>query len=314
MNSNLNEILDAVNNTNELISKTSEKSAVPGSYKIGKNWENRQNTRERLEELKSLCYRKDDLTYFPSLFLSHCLPARQTEGYQRINGDIIMSVNAPKSVPYGSLARAFLAWAVTEAKRNDSRFLRIGLFTHWVMEVTGYRSVSGGPNGSCERLRNQVGYFMESDFYLKEWDYERRQFTIIESAVLETNGVITLSKEFFETQCLKGAVPVRTDLMRALQGHCSLFDATLWANWRAESLYQKGIETARIPWHYAYNQFGHGFMFFKRGIVNFKSKFRKNIDLLLMYRPHMGIRHSDSHLIISQFPLDVPARPRGKPG
>jgi hypothetical protein len=85
---------------------------------------------------------------------------------QNINGKSVMR---SLGVPYGSYPRVALIYLLSQAVLNKSRDVYLGRnFTEWMRRL-GYQTVSYGPRGSANRMREQVDRLLACEWQIR-WD------------------------------------------------------------------------------------------------------------------------------------------------
>jgi hypothetical protein len=85
---------------------------------------------------------------------------------QNINGKPVMR---SLGVPYGSYPRVALIYLLSQAVLNKSRDVYLGRnFTEWMRRL-GYQTVSYGPRGSANRMREQVDRLLACEWQIR-WD------------------------------------------------------------------------------------------------------------------------------------------------
>lgn len=218
-------------------------------------------------------------------------------GLQKIGNDVL-----PVGVPYGSRARLILLYLQTEALRLNSREVELGRsMNHWLSRLgvplggEGARSVRDQANrlsrcrltfelhrGGRAGLLNQN--IVESALFLQTDDKQG-------SLALET---ARLSEGFFN-QLKAHAMPVDEAAIRQISNNSLAIDVYLWLAFRLRSL----TKPTPITWKGMKAQFGQGV----NRLDNFRTHYRKALELALSVYPEARVEESDTGLIL------YPSRP-----
>lgn len=131
-----------------------------------------------------------ELAFLHSALCAMSLPARrpkdETAPIIREDGKYALAIN-PKpvlqmvdgkpvmkslGVPFGSYPRVALIYMLSEAVRNQSRDVYLGRnFTEWMRRL-GYKTISYGPRGSANLLKEQVDRLLACEWQIR-WDDEK---------------------------------------------------------------------------------------------------------------------------------------------
>ena len=213
-------------------------------------------------------------------------------GLQKIDGDVV-----PVGVPYGSRARLILLYLQTEALRLNSREVELGRsMNHWLSRLgvplggEGARSVRDQANrlsrcrltfelhrGGRSGLLNQN--IVDSALFLTA---DERQGSL----ALET---ARLSEGFFN-QLKAHAMPVDEAAIREISNNSLAIDVYLWLSFRLRSL----SRPTPITWRAMKAQFGQGV----NRLDNFRTHYRKALELALSVYPEAKVEESDSGLVL----------------
>jgi hypothetical protein len=145
---------------------------------------------------------------------------------QNIDGKSVMK---SLGVPYGSYPRVALIYLLSQAVLNKSRDVYLGRnFTEWMRRL-GYQTVSYGPRGSANRMREQVDKLLACEWQIRwdESDAADSAFAVRDvklsneySGSLTKNGSfareIRLSEAFY-SHLVEHAVPLNEVAIRELK-------------------------------------------------------------------------------------------------
>ena len=213
-------------------------------------------------------------------------------GLQKVGGEVL-----PVGVPYGSRARLILLYLQTEALRLNSREVELGRsMNHWLSRLgvplggEGARSVRDQANrlsrcrltfelqrGGRSGLLNQN--IVESALFLAADDRQG-------SLALET---ARLSEGFFN-QLKAHAMPVDEAAIREISNNSLAIDVYLWLAFRLRSL----AKPTPITWKAMKAQFGQGVA----RLDNFRSHYRKALELALSVYPDARVEESEGGLVL----------------
>jgi len=104
---------------------------------------------------------------FAQATIPHRDPNQKT--FTRKNGNLTLSITdvADVGLPYGSTPRLILAWLTTEAYLKQSRTIELGHSIKYFMNSIGIHKVSGGKNGSINRVKSQAQKLFSSSINYK---------------------------------------------------------------------------------------------------------------------------------------------------
>jgi hypothetical protein len=188
-----------------------------------------------------------ELAFLHSALCAMSLPARrpkdETAPIIREDGKYALAIN-PKpvlqmiggkpvmkslGVPFGSYPRVALIYMLSEAVRNQSRDVYLGKnFTEWMRRL-GYKTISYGPRGSANLLKEQVDRLLACEWQIR-WDDEKNGDTAfaVKEVKLSNEYAGSLSKggefgreirlsDVFFNHLLEHAVPLNEVAIRELK-------------------------------------------------------------------------------------------------
>lgn len=220
------------------------------------------------------------------------MPHKEPHGneFQRINGAYRLVMTAPSEIglPYGTKPRLIMAFVSTEAVKTKNRKIYLGTSMSTFMNKIGL-SITGGPNGSLPRLRDQLRRLMnatvsvhfhgnrnaDAGFRISSklvyfWDNKNPyQESLWESE-------ITLTEEFYK-EIIEHPVPINLEALQALKSSSLALDIYMWLTHRVFNL----TKPINIPWQNLAFQFGANF----QRVCDFKKSFIIQLKNVLSIYP-----------------------------
>lgn len=279
--------------------------------------------------------------YYMARELVQCtLPLRDPKGatvWARKNGNFTLILQSgidpetlqPRGLPYGEWARLLLLWIITEAKRTQSRHLKLSRsFTGFVRLVGGDPDKGGG---DAKRLKEQLLRLLDCniDFryigsngqdesigkkpmpvapeYRLWWSSKNPD----QDALFESDLII--GERFFES-IMNNPVHVDWRIVTALKNKLKqsafAIDVYIWASWRIYKMREKGIKQVVIPFDSLEMQFGAEF----GRTRDFKQKFVLKLDEVQLFFPALGYKFEKGnfHLIDAGDAALLPAQKAAK--
>ncbi len=222
--------------------------------------------------------------------------------YSRDTGRLTLSV-APTSrrhgIPYGTVPRVILAWICTEAVKTKERSLSLGRSQSDFLEKIGMHN-----NGNdISRLKDQALRLFKSVIsveYTDERDSDLSARLLISDSshvfwhpkASDQRGLwessLELSEGFFR-EIMAAPVPIDMRVFHALSKSPLAMDIYTWLTYRMFVLRRSGRSSAFVHWAGLKSQFGAGYPDTNRGLLDFKTKFRKRLkEVLLFYSAAQG--------------------------
>lgn len=171
-------------------------------------------------------------------------------------------------VPYGALPRVILIHIMSQAVRNRSRQVHLGItFTDWMRRM-GYRTISYGPRGSATLIRQQLDRLLACEWMIR-WNGENadgsKEFGIKEiklsNEYVGFDGPsgkfargIRLTEEFFD-HLRHHAVPLDENAIRQLRDSPTALDLYTWLAYRLPRLHPR--RPAVLSWQQMAAHFGN---------------------------------------------------------
>ena len=199
--------------------------------------------------------------------IPHDNPGTASPVWTRRNGNVCLSIS-PKyyedksgkqrciGYPYGTIPRLLMLYLFSEAKKKGSRTIDLGGTMGEFLRTQMHMDVSGGPNGTITRFKQQARRLFTANFDLT-YDSEERTLdqkaNIAESVELWWNenpdqltlfdNYVILNHRFFQ-QLTEHPVPFDMRAVRALQQSCLALDLYFWLCHRITWVKKKTF----IPW------------------------------------------------------------------
>ncbi|MFD1961775.1 replication protein RepA [Novosphingobium panipatense] len=157
-------------------------------------------------------------------------------------------------VPYGAYPRVALIYLLSQAVTKRSRDVYLGRnFTEWMRRL-GYQTVSYGPRGTANRMREQVDRLLACEWQIR-WDgteAEDNAFAVRDVKIsneyagsLEKNGAfareIRMSEGFY-AHLIDHAVPLNEVAIRELKGTPTALDLYTYLAYRLPRIASDGAD------------------------------------------------------------------------
>lgn len=239
--------------------------------------------------------------------------------YSRSTGRLSMSVvpTSPRySIPYGSIPRVILAWLCTEAKRTRNRTIHLGFTqTEFLNKLNRHH---GGSD--IREFRKQAMMLFRSlisvEYAGEKVESAKRMLISDQDEIFwhphdgsQTSlweSTLELSEKFFG-HVVESGVPLDLRVYNALTRSPLAMDIYAWLVYRMYTLTKSSRPQAMIPWESLALQFGVGYKMDQRGMINFRSSFKKQLKCVLLFFPEASehINETSKHLILTPCPLHI---------
>jgi len=235
--------------------------------------------------------------------------------YERTTGPLTLAVQGHKAygIPYGTVPRIITAWMCTEAVRTKSPELTLGrspaefvrklnmhyngrdlarLKKHTLATVRALIRIDG-VSGSFEDIK------IASRGFVCWSDTDPEQPSLWESTLVLTTG-------FFEAATMS-PVPIDLRVYHALSQSPLAMDIYTWLTYRMFVLRRSGRPEVLIPWVGLKAQLGNGYADDERGLENFRGKFMKRLNEVLLFYPKASnhIKSVGEHLRLTPCSLHI---------
>lgn len=258
------------------------------------------------------------LGYMARVMVQATMPHRKFDGdvFERKNGAFSLAMIAHPGIglPYGTYPRLVLSWLTTEAVRTKSPELTLGPTLSGFMDQLGLLP-TGGRWGTIHPLRDRMTRLFTcavSCVYRDEthaageriqiarkfklwWDPKRPE----QAALWEST--VTLSRDFFE-EVVDRPVPIDLRALQALKHSSMTLDIYCWLTYRFSYLRKK----TEIPWPMLQAQFGAGYPETAQGQRDFKKKFLKYLQPVLVIYPEAKVAEGSYGLVLTPSKPHIP--------
>lgn len=287
------------------------------------------------------------LGFMTRAIVSATLPYKDPKSrvFERRNGDLTMTILAPKGVPFGKYPRLLLSYLITEAVTTRSNVIKLGdTLADFLRETVGVAS-TGGKQGTQTRLSEQMQRLFTAMVTVDQVKpstpgggvFEFENITIVERGRLEKSDLqrfdslagdsmdeaaklwlpldekdgagrwnsIVELTPRFFQECIETPVPIDMRAYKVLSTAPMAMDIYAWLTYRMSYMRRP---SAPIPWPVLQAQFGSDLPFTEQGARDFKKAFKRNLDLVRqVYR---GLRVDEttnsSGLILMPSPTHIP--------
>ena len=246
------------------------------------------------------------------------MPHRKFNGdvFERKNGDFSLAMIGHPGIglPYGTYPRLVLSWLTTEAVKTKSPELILGPTLSGFMKQLGLLP-TGGRWGTIYPLRDRMRRLFTcavSCLYKDEtmdegeriqiarrfklwWDPKRPD----QAALWEST--VTLSRDFFE-EVINRPVPIDLRALQALKHSSMALDIYCWLTYRMSYLNKK----TEIPWPALQAQFGAGYPETAQGHRDFKKKFLKYLQPVLVIYPQAKVEEGSYGFVLKPSKPHIP--------
>lgn len=227
---------------------------------------------------------------------------------QNIDGK---SVLKSLGVPYGAYPRVALIYLLSQAVSKQSRDVYLGRnFTEWMRRL-GYQTISYGPRGTANLMREQVDRLLACEWQIR-WegmDAGDNAFAVRDVKIsneyagsLDKNGAfareIRMSEAFY-SQLIEHAVPLNEIAIRELKGTPTALDLYTYLAYRLPRI--NGAKPQMISWDQLAKHLGN-----EADSKRFRQTVRETMQLVSAVYPNANVDVSGRKVILhpSHAPLE----------
>lgn len=256
-----------------------------------------------------------ELAFLPPVLCQLSLPRSRQEGQEfiRRSGDAWLVVqagyldegNGPvlQTVPYGPMARLVLAYVLTQAKRFDSKEIKVGKNPSQFIELVG---INGKDGRRYSKLSEQLKALAASRI-----QYGRSGVTVSPAPPIKSffhwrngeiwPGVVELSDELFHN--LKAsAVPLDYQALLSLSDSSLAMDIYTWLSTRLHQIHKK--KPVVVYWHNLLEQFGQEYQGKDRA-KDFQKRFLPALYKAMEAYPRAKVREVTGGLLLLFSPSPI---------
>ena len=236
------------------------------------------------------------------------------ERYVRNNGDIkITIVDTHKiGLPYGSIPRLLMAWAVTEAVNTKSPRLTLGNRLSEFMSEFDLVIPTGGRKGTITSLKKQTERFFKSTIIIEKKEEDKEQEEIIElttqvapimrlwrkkNSKAAWQSEIVLS-EFFYKEICKSHLPLDMRVLKSLKQSPFALDMYTWLTYRLRVPEDNSSKFKPITWRLLQGQFGAGYKTDEQGQKNFQRAFKRQYRNIKAVYPNINLKFTKGGIFL----------------
>lgn len=213
-------------------------------------------------------------------------------------------------VPYGAYPRVALIYLLSQAVSKRSRDVYLGRnFTEWMRRL-GYQTVSYGPRGTANRMREQVDRLLACEWQIR-WDGTEagdNAFAVRDVKIsneyagsLEKNGAfareIRMSEGFY-SHLIEHAVPLNEVAIRELKGTPTALDLYTYLAYRLPRI---GVDKGQtISWDQLARHLGND-----ADSKRFRQTVRETMQLVSAVYPNANIDMSGRKVVLYPSPAPL---------
>ncbi|AIT82331.1 replication protein RepA [Novosphingobium pentaromativorans] len=213
-------------------------------------------------------------------------------------------------VPYGAYPRVALIYLLSQAVTKRSRDVYLGRnFTEWMRRL-GYQTVSYGPRGTANRMREQVDRLLACEWQIR-WDgtdagdnaFAVRDVKISNeyAGSLEKNGAfareIRMSEAFY-SHLIEHAVPLNEIAIRELKGTPTALDLYTYLAYRLPRITSDKGQT--ISWDQLARHLGNS-----ADSKRFRQTVRETMQLVSAVYPNANVDMSGRKVVLHPSPAPL---------
>ncbi|MFC3215540.1 MULTISPECIES: replication protein RepA [Novosphingobium] len=213
-------------------------------------------------------------------------------------------------VPYGAYPRVALIYLLSQAVTKRSRDVYLGRnFTEWMRRL-GYQTVSYGPRGTANRMREQVDRLLACEWQIR-WDgteAEDNAFAVRDVKIsneyagsLEKNGAfareIRMSEGFY-AHLIDHAVPLNEVAIRELKGTPTALDLYTYLAYRLPRIASDKGQT--ISWDQLARHLGND-----ADSKRFRQTVRETMQLVSAVYPNANVDLSGRKVVLHPSPAPL---------
>lgn len=213
-------------------------------------------------------------------------------------------------VPYGAYPRVALIYLLSQAVTKQSRDVYLGRnFTEWMRRL-GYQTISYGPRGTANLMREQVDRLLACEWQIR-WDgsdagdnaFAVRDVKISNeyAGSLDKNGAfareIRMSEGFF-SHLVDHAVPLNEVAIRELKGTPTALDLYTYLAYRLPRI--NGGRSQTISWDQLAKHLGN-----EADSKRFRQTVRETMQLVSAVYPNANVDVSGRKVVLSPSPAPM---------
>lgn len=213
-------------------------------------------------------------------------------------------------VPYGAYPRVALIYLLSQAVTKRSRDVYLGRnFTEWMRRL-GYQTVSYGPRGTANRMREQVDRLLACEWQIR-WDgteADGNAFAVRDVKIsneyagsLEKNGAfareIRMSEGFY-AHLIEHAVPLNEVAIRELKGTPTALDLYTYLAYRLPRITSDKGQT--ISWDQLARHLGN-----EADSKRFRQTVRETMQLVSAVYPNADVDLSGRKVVLNPSPAPL---------
>jgi hypothetical protein len=220
------------------------------------------------------------------------------------------SVLKSLGVPYGSYPRVALIYLLSQAVTKQSRDVYLGRnFTEWMRRL-GYQTVSYGPRGTANLMREQVDRLLACEWQIR-WDGSgdgENAFAVRDVKIsneyagsLDKNGAFAREirmSEVFYSHLVDHAVPLNEIAIRELKGTPTALDLYTYLAYRLPRI--SGAKSQVISWDQLAKHLGN-----EADSKRFRQTVRETMQLVSAVYPNANVDLSGRKVILHPSPAPL---------
>lgn len=213
-------------------------------------------------------------------------------------------------VPYGAYPRVALIYLLSQAVTKRSRDVYLGRnFTEWMRRL-GYQTVSYGPRGTANRMREQVDRLLACEWQIR-WDgteADNNAFAVRDVKIsneyagsLEKNGAFAREirmSEVFYSHLIEHAVPLNEVAIRELKGTPTALDLYTYLAYRLPRITSDKGQT--ISWDQLARHLGN-----EADSKRFRQTVRETMQLVSAVYPNADVDLSGRKVVLNPSPAPL---------
>lgn len=213
-------------------------------------------------------------------------------------------------VPYGAYPRVALIYLLSQAVTKRSRDVYLGRnFTEWMRRL-GYQTVSYGPRGTANRMREQVDRLLACEWQIR-WDgteTDDNAFAVRDVKIsneyagsLEKNGAFAREirmSEVFYSHLIEHAVPLNEVAIRELKGTPTALDLYTYLAYRLPRINSGKGQT--ISWDQLARHLGN-----EADSKRFRQTVRETMQLVSAVYPNANVDLSGRKVVLHPSPAPM---------
>jgi hypothetical protein len=233
---------------------------------------------------------------------------------QQIDGKMVSRI---LGVPYGSYPRVALIYLLSQALKRKSRDVYLGRnFTEWMRRL-GYQTVSYGPRGTANLMREQVDRLLACEWQIR-WDettagdsaFAVRDVKISDeyAGSLDRDGAFAREvrmSEIFYSHLVEHAVPLNEVAVRELKGIPTALDLYTYLAYRLPRI--NGDRGQVISWDQLAKHLGNN-----ADTKRFRQTVRETMQIVSAVYPNADVDVSGRRVVLRASPAPLEQRLFGR--